>query len=142
MIMKKYKVVKDFDILTKGDVFTLNDDRSYTCTVKESANSFTYSSTITVSPLYMAKAIHEGNVIELNPEDTTNYKKLYTTYKASWDNTMLMLNKLLVGYNQDLNEVIAEFNAGKLAECLKLEKTTVLANLIRQVEDIKSKMKL
>lgn len=140
--MKKYKVVKDFDILTKGDIFELTEENKYVCNVKESSDGFSYNSTVTISPLYMAKAMKEGYVIELDPQDTTNYKRLYEIYKNSWDKTFNALQKWGADYQADIENAVKEYNAGNMPECQKLETTTVLANLIKQIEDVKAKMKL
>lgn len=139
--MKKYKVVKDSDVLTRGDIFTLTNDNHYTCYNNSSSNGYTYNTSITVGQLYMAKAISDGVVIELDPTDTTNYKQLYLKYKAAWDNTNDAIIKLRSKYQQDIDDVLNDFGDGKIAECQKVEATTVLVNLLKQLDDLQNKLK-
>lgn len=139
--MKKYKVIRDYDALSKGDIFELTPDNTYVCHVEEENDGCTYRSTITVSLLYMAKAMKEGYVIELDPEDTTNYKRLYEKYKASWDRTHDYLNKLADGYQNDINQTLAKYANNEIDECQKIERTTVYANLCKQCELTLNKLK-
>lgn len=139
--MKKYKVIRDYDVLTKGDIFELTPNNTYVCRVEESDNDCTYKSTITVSLLYMAKAMKEGSVIELDPQDTTNYKRLYEKYKTSWDNTFDYLTKLAEEYQKDIDHTLGQYANDEIDECQKIERTTVYANLRKQCNLTLNKLK-
>lgn len=139
--MKKYKVIKDYDVLTKGDIFELTENNTYVSKAERSDNDCVYQSTITVSLLYMADAIADGCVIELNPEDTTNYKKLYLSYAKNWKELYQYLVDMRDQYQEDIDSVLTMFTNGEVEECQKLERTTVLANLRKQCELTLEKMK-
>lgn len=135
--MVKYRVVKTHDVFFKGDVFTRNNDDTYSCEVVESNGGYKYSSKITISKKCMLDAIAQGIVEIVNDEpkvdNITNVKKNNDAVKE--------LDRLIKEYNNDIDHAQKMYEQGSTSAMEHAESITVLSNLIRLAEHIKNILK-
>ena len=131
MVMSKtLEVIKPFDILDEGDVFELTaDGKYYVCEYNEENNAFegisdfssTYSTSYKISVEY-AKLLISAGILKATEEEN-----------AAFVNVFDEIDRLLNEYTKDLNNI-----DGKMPTVLKVEKTTVLENLIKVLSHLKS----
>ena len=127
---KTLEVIKPFDILDEGDVFELTaDGKYYVCEYNEENNAFegisdfssTYSTSYKISVEY-AKLLISAGILKATEEEN-----------AAFVNVFDEIDRLLNEYTKDLNNI-----DGKMPTVLKVEKTTVLENLIKVLSHLKS----
>lgn len=127
---KTLNVIKPFMHLVPGDTFELNEDGSYTAkqhdefTRTDDSGDFKSSLTseFTVSADYMKEMAEEGIV------DMDEPKKPFV-------NVFDEIDKMLNTYTRDLKNIDSDMD--NAPECLKVEKTTVLKNLIKTLNHLK-----
>ena len=129
--MKKYKVIMPYLTLLEGDILEPSEDgKFYTSQhVEESnktgVNGESYmaqvSSSVTFSSDYVKSLLENGYIVE---EDET------------FVNVFDEIDKLLNMYAKELEDVEADKDA--VPACLKVEKTTVLSNLIKVLTHLKN----
>ena len=127
---KTLNVIKPFMYLVPGDTFELNEDGSYTAkqhdefTRTDDSGDFKSSLTseFTVSADYMKEMAEEGIV------DMDEPKKPFV-------NVFDEIDKMLNTYTRDLKNIDSDMD--NAPECLKVEKTTVLKNLIKTLNHLK-----
>lgn len=134
---KTLNVIEDFAYLTPGDVFTLSDDGSeYVIEEnevfdrsddKDGLFKSTYNSRFAISPAYAKELIKHG-ILE-DPYDT---KENDGTFVNVFDE----IDTLIDRYNDDLQKLPKEME--NQPECLKVERTTVLTNLLNVLKHLKS----
>lgn len=128
---KTLNVIKPFMHLVPGDTFELNEDGSYTAkqhdefTRTDDSGDFKSSLTseFTVSADYMKEMAEEGIV------DMDEPKKPFV-------NVFDEIDKMLNTYTRDLKNINSDMD--NAPECLKVEKTTVLKNLIKTLNHLKN----
>lgn len=125
----KYKVIKEFGIAKKGDIFenSAEDPCLFTFEVKE--NNFYRS--MSISDELLDTYEEHGYVIRIEEDNNVE-----TTIKE----TIEFIDSLLEQYNSDLNETIAKFNKGEIQPCVKLEAETVYYNLTKVLKEVKNKL--
>lgn len=131
--MKTYKVVKTTDIFEKGDVFTKNNDGTYTCELTEKCNNRKYTTAITISAGYMAEALLQGIIEIMDTEKVQSNNEC-----AKCKSLCTKLDELTDTYQTDLDVTQIKYNAGDLSEMQRAEAVTVLSNLIKLTNHIKS----
>ena len=132
-------VIEPFFVMEVGDLLELSEDKtSYVYTRNEEFHKHgddkgdinsTYSSTFTISKEYAASLIKEGFLEEIYAEDDK------TVRESSFVNVFDEINKLLDQYKDELKNIDEEF--ANMPECVKVEKTTVLNNLIKVLSYLK-----
>ena len=128
---KTLNVIKPFMHLVPGDTFELNEDGSYTAkqhdefTRTDDSGDFKSSLTseFTVSADYMKEMAEEG-IVDMNEP------------KKPFVNVFDEIDKMLNTYTSDLKNIDSDMN--NAPECLKVEKTTVLKNLIKTLNHLKN----
>lgn len=130
-MINKLKVVDRFYNLEVGDVLTLSDDKSfYEYSVSEGSSDkdskFTFNASFKIDSNYAKELIKQGYLEEVWEKQSNNeFKNIFTE-----------INTLLSTYYSELKSLDAEF-ANK-PTCLKVEKSTVLNNLIKVLEHLKN----
>lgn len=129
--MKKFKVLVPYSSLCEGDILEPNEDGSYYTAEhseefnKTGVNGETFASsvsyTVTFSADYVNNLVENGYLEEI--DDT-------------FVNVFDEIDKLLNMYENELKEV--EADKDPVPACLKVEKTTVLTNLIKVLNHLKS----
>lgn len=132
MVMSKtLEVIKAFDVLDEGDIFELTaDGKYYVCEYEEENNAFegisdfrsTYSTSYKISAEYAKLLVTTGILKEVKEEESSDFVNVFDE-----------IDRLLNEYNQDLKTI-----DDKLPTVLKVEKTTVLENLIKVLMHLKS----
>lgn len=133
----KYKVVKTYDVFFKGDVFTKNEDGTYSCEMIESNNGYKYSSKITVSKQCMLNAIAQGVVEIVN--DKPEVKSTISDKKSN--DAIKELDRLISQYDADMDRANKMYDQGSYSAMQHAESVTVLTNLIKLAEHIKNILK-
>lgn len=129
--MNKLKVVDQFYNLEVGDVLTLSDDKNfYEYRVSECSSDkdskFTFNASFKIDSNYAKELINQGYLEEVvEKQQTSEFKNVFTE-----------IDNLLSIYNSELKSLDVEF-ADK-PTCLKVEKNTVLNNLIKVLEHLKN----
>ena len=132
---KILRVIEPFFVLGLDDTFVLSPDG--TCYVAEHSEEFhtskeddeltsSYNSSFTISLKWAKQLIEDGYLEEVEDKQT----------KSSFVNVFDEIDKLLAKYTNELNDV-KMMMAGE-PECLIVEKTTVLKNIIKVLEHLKS----
>lgn len=128
---KTLEVIKAFDVLDEGDVFELTEDgKYYVCGYEEENNAFegisnlssTYSTSYKISVEYANLLVATGILREVKEEESSDFVNVFDE-----------IDRLLAQYNQDLKTI-----DDKMPTVLKVEKTTVLENLIKVLNHLKS----
>ena len=134
---KILSVIEPFFVMEVGDTMELTEDGTSYVSVRneefhkhgdddDSINS-TYSSTFTISKEYAAALIKEGYLEEVFAEDKVS--------KSAFVNVFDEIGKLLDQYEDELKNIDEDF--ATMPECVKVEKTTVLKNLIKVLSHLK-----
>ena len=136
IMRKTLNVIEDFAYLTPGDVFVLSDDgkeyvaeENYVTDEGDENNSFksSFSSKFAISPSYARELIKHGIL-----EDPYDVK----TDDGTFVNVFDEIDTLIDQYETDLQKLPKEME--DQPECLKVEKTTVLTNLVNVLKHLKS----
>lgn len=123
---KVLKVIDPFLRLDLGDIFELSEDgNNYVSSVSENfsntmddGSEYTtkYNANFTISKDYAEKMVKEGYLEEVKE-------------KKNFVNIFDEIDKLIVKYTGELNDI--EKDWADAPQCLKVEKKTVLSNLIK-----------
>ena len=131
--MKELKVIEPFFNLEIGDKLTLTEDgKSYVFTDSDSSvdktesgdSKFSFSATFKIDSVYAQELIKNGYLEEVD------YKK-NDTFRNVFDEIDIMLNR----YNEELDNLDRDFD--DKPACLKVEKGTVLKNLIKALNHLR-----
>lgn len=132
---KILKVIKPFFIMENGDTFELSSDGSeyvsefnmnrYESDDEDSSVTEHYSSKYSISPEYAKLLIEDGFLAEENEKSSQKFVNVFDE-----------INSMLETYREDL-DTLDEDMANQPA-CLKIEKETVLNNLITTLEYLNS----
>lgn len=127
--MKTFKVIKDFSSVEKGDIFTEVEGLGFFECVKEEENDNTYiSSSITFDKSTINMLIEKEYLIEVdNSTDKLNEVLEY-------------INTLVDTYTKDYDDMMSDFNDGKVQPCVKVEAETVYHNILKVLNSIKDKI--
>lgn len=134
---KVLHVIKPFFVMSKGDKFELNDEGMYESSYSEEnhesddtscAVCSTYKSSYAISPTYAEMLVEDGYLMEDKTPKSTN--------NAPFVNVFDEIETLLNTYEQDLANL--DDDMADQPKALKVEKETVLNNLIKVLEHLKS----
>lgn len=134
---KVLQVIEPFFVLEIGDTLELSEDgKTYVSEYNEeyhengdsgSAINSTYTSKYTISKEYAETLIKEGYLERLFAED-----KPKTPFVNVFDEIDILKEK----YSEELDNIAEDM--ADLPECVKVEKTTVLTNMIKVLDHLKS----
>lgn len=134
---KILKVVKPFFVMEIGDTFEYdNDTNQYKSVYNVENNSSndnnstvmsSYSSVYTISTEYAKVLIGQGYLEQVD-ENTAEPKKFVNVFDE--------ISNLISVYNKDLADVLRSDD--NTPQCLKIEKETVLRNMIKLLEHLNS----
>ena len=125
---KSLKVIKEGLSLEVGEILTLSEDNKFyifECTDNlhnEGNDTYTYSTTCRISVEYAKLLIEEGYLAEVDDKPFVNI----------FDE----ISNLMKVYREQLDEVLAQ--TGDYPMCLKVEKQTVLSNMIKLLMHLNS----
>ena len=134
---KILKVIKPFFVMEVGDTFEYdNNTNDYKSVYNEEHNSSneenstvvsSYNSVYTISEDY-AKMLVENDYLEEVMPNTARDKQFVNIFDE--------IEHLLIQYNTDLNTLLN--SKDDTPQCLKVEKETVLRNMIKLLQHLKS----
>lgn len=133
---KTLRVINPFFMADKDDTFVLSDDgKFYIAEHNEEFQAFgsddtdtksSFSSTFTISINWAKELIEEGYLEEVSPK----------TEKSTFVNVFDEIDILLKKYSDELKNLPKDM--ADAPECVKVERTTVLTNIITVLEHLKS----
>lgn len=127
--MNKFKVIKDFGSVLKGDTFTYDDNSElYICDVR--SNNF--SRFMAIDENTLNSFTKKGYLMKVEDKKQCNCNKIKDCVE--------FIDSLLEQYDADLNETINKFNKGEIQPCVKVEAETVYYNLTKVLNAIKDKL--
>lgn len=130
------RVIDPFFITEVGDTFELSDEEDvysfhkteeFHKAGKDSDVNSSYSATFNISKDYAAQLVEEGYLEEVNPTMTN---------KPNFVNVFDEINDLIEKYNAQLKSI--DEDMADQPQCLKVEKTTVLTNILSVLDHLKS----
>lgn len=133
---KTLKVIKPFFVMEVGDIFERTDDNSYVSCVNneftlandmfDGNNDFrsTYNSRFEISEDYAKALIQLGHLEEIKDKD------------SSFVNVFDEIEKLAKTYDDELDTLDKDYE--NAPACLKVEKETVLRNILKVLEHLHS----
>lgn len=130
---KILRVIDPFFEMEIEDTFILSEDgKYYNCERSEEFHkggdgdelNAAYSSTFRITPDYAKQLIKDGYLEEVNPET----KKFVNVFDE--------IDNLIERYNTELSHIDVDL-AGE-PQCLKVEKTTVLTNILSVLNHLKN----
>lgn len=128
--MNKFKVIKDFGSVLKGDTFTYDDNSElYICDVRGD----NFSRFMAIDENTLKAFLNKGFVMEVNAKkDKCDCIKVKDCVK--------FIDDLLEQYESDLKATLDKFNKGEIQPCVKVEAETVYYNLTKVLNAIKDKL--
>lgn len=132
---KILKVIEPFFVLNVDDTLTLTADGKYYVSERseefrsndeESDMTSSYKGSFTISTKWAKQLIEDGYLEEVEPE-----KK-----KSQFVNVFDEIDTMLEKYTSELNNLPVEMREDP--ECLRVEKTTVLKNIIKVLNYLKT----
>lgn len=130
------KVVKPFLGFEVGDVLVYNADTNmyeseynseYHENDEDDSASVIYNSTCKISSDYVQNLVEEGYLVDNSVDTKTQNTKFVNVFDE--------IDNMLASYNADLANIDADEK--DTPECLKVEKRTVLSNLIKALNHLK-----
>lgn len=125
----KYKVVKEFDSMKKGEILDNKEDVDIFTFEEETDNSYRF---ISYSSNIIADLLDKGYLVEVN-EETTESSELEDLICKVIDE----IDSLIEQYEKDNQEVTEKVANNELPYCVKVEADTVHANLTKVLTHIK-----
>ena len=131
---KILKVVKPFFVMEAGDTFEYDaETKQYKSVYNEEHNGSdennstvisSYNSVYTISEEYAKMLIDNGYLVEINDK------------KQNFVNIFEAINTLIKEYSEELEKLLT--TEDDTPQCLKVEKETVLRNMIKLLEHLRS----
>lgn len=137
-MIKTLKVIEPFFGMEAGDEMKLSQDgkmytseynSEYHADDKDDTASAVYSSTCSISPEYAKQLIREGYLKEQTPTQKT-------AEKTPFVNVFDEIDAMLTAYQNDLANL--DIDERQTPKALKVEKETVLQNLIKALTHLKT----
>ena len=125
----KYKVVKEFDSMKKGEILNNKEDVDIFTFEEETDNSYRF---ISYSANIIADLLDKGYLIKVD-EKTTESSELEDLICKVIDE----IDSLIEQYEKDNQEVTDKVANNELPYCVKVEADTVHANLTKVLTHIK-----
>lgn len=125
----KYKVVKEFDSMKKGEILDNKEDVDIFTFEEETDNSYRF---ISYSSNIIADLLDKGYLVEVN-EETTESSELEDLICKVIDE----IDSLIEQYEKDNQEVTEKVANNELPYCVKVEADTVHANLTKVLTHVK-----
>ena len=131
---KILRVIEPFFVMDLNDTFTLSEDGNvYTAehneefhTAKEDGDmSSSYNSTFAISPKWAQQLIEDGYLEEVDAPKDNKFVNVFDE-----------IDTLIARYQKELSEL--PMMMGGQPECLKVEKTTVLTNILSVLNHLKA----
>ena len=128
------KVIKPFYMLKEGDTFKINEDGDkYSSVYSESyddesgsgTQAVSYTRDYTISTDYAEELIKEGYLEAVEPRKNSSFINVFDE-----------IDNLLETYSEDLKNTNEDFE--DMPQCMKVERETVLSNLIKVLNHLKN----
>ena len=127
------RVIDPFFITEVGDTFTLSEDgdtyefqknEEFHKAGDESDINSSYSATFKISLDYAEQLIHDGYLEEVSPKENKSFVNVFDE-----------IDKLIKRYDDQLNNI--DLDLADQPQCVKVEKTTVLTNILSVLNHLK-----
>lgn len=129
-MVKRYKVIKEFDVVRKDQIFEYNEDCNlYEYSVTSEGDRTFYNTYMSLSPSICEELEEEGFLEAMDKEelvDSTNSKSAIKLTAIS-----ALIADLKNKYEARNAKVQKKYDAGKMQTCVKVEHDTVHFNLMK-----------
>ena len=134
--MIQYKIIKNFEELTKGDVLVASNNLLDTYEISKKIVKDDYVATIvtTMDTEYAEQLVKDGYAIKLGDEKSCSCS--CCKLKEVED----FIDLLMEQYEKDHNSLVESFEDGCLQPCVKVEADTVYYNMQKLLKAIKNKI--
>lgn len=159
--LKSYKVLEDYEMLTKDLVLNENGDGAYTAETSEKTNGITYVMKIKVDQNYMDSMIANDIVVQVDrfgtpitntvnslfesvtkaEENTKWLTKSFNDLNIKYQDYVKFLYKMKEAYEQDRLDAIETYTDGNLAVNEYKQAVTVFDNLLKFINVSLNKLK-
>lgn len=127
------RVIDPFFITEVGDMFTLTEDGTYSFQKNEEFHkagdsgdiNSSYSATFKISADYAEQLIKDGYLEEVNADKNGKFINVFDE-----------INNLIERYEEQLKNI--DLDMANEPQCLKVEKTTVLTNILSVLNHLKT----
>ena len=128
------RVIDPFFITEVGDVFTLMEDgKTYSFQKNEEFHkagddgdvNSSYNATFNISADYALQLVKDGYLEEVNPDKKGNFINVFDE-----------IDNLIARYDDQLKNI--DLDMANEPQCLKVEKTTVLTNILSVLNHLKT----
>lgn len=127
----KYKVIKEFNSLKKGDILeNSTEDPCIFSLEEETDNGYRY---ISMSDNIVDTYVEHGYLLEVKEEDQSKDDSLDRIAAA-----VNQIDNMLAEYEKDNADITNRFTNNEIPYCAKLEADTVHFNLIKALNKIKN----
>lgn len=121
---KTLRVIEPFSNLEIGDILRLTENGNYAYENKESSDELAFSVSVSINQYYAQKLIDAGYLEEIDDK------------QEGFVNIFTEIDTLLKTYQDDMSNLDADYIDAPA--CLKLEKRTVLENMIKLLSHLKA----
>lgn len=129
----KYKVIKDFDSLKKGDMLVRStEEPSIFYFEEETDNSYKF---VSYNDTIIQDLLENGYVVDIEDEDDCSDSE------NKIDKVIAEIDSLLEKYKQNNEEITEKVANSELPLCAKVEADTVHGNLTKVLNHIKNMLK-
>ena len=126
------RVIDPFFITEVGDMFTLAEDGNYEFQKNEEFHkagetneiNSSYSATFKISKDYAQQLINDGYLEEVSQKENKNFVNVFDE-----------IDNLIKRYDYQLNNI--DLDMADQPQCVKVEKTTVLTNILSVLNHLK-----
>lgn len=131
---KQLKVIKPFFVMEQGDTFELSENGMYVSSYSSEYNkadennsdvSATYNSVYQISQSFAEELVSDGYLEPVVEDKQSTYVNVFDE-----------INSMLSVYTEDLNNL--DEDCKELPACMKVEKETVLRNMIKVLNHLNS----
>lgn len=127
------RVIDPFFITEIGDMFTLAEDGNYEFQKNEEFHkagesneiNSSYTATFKISKDYAQQLINDGYLEEVNADKKANFVNVFDE-----------IDNLIKRYDEQLKNI--DIDMANEPQCLKVEKTTVLTNILSVLNHLKT----
>lgn len=133
----RYKVIKEFGVAKKDDVFILDDCGFASLNVTETNNGSEYTRAMSMDECTADRLVDKGYLKELNDECQCCCQECAC---ERIEDTVELIDELLDKYDKDNTEVQEKAKKGEIQPCVKVESETVYYNLTKVLNRIRKEL--
>lgn len=132
----RYKVIKNFGVAEKGDVFETDDYGLVTFNITNKDDHGEYTRSMSIDEDTADWLVEEGKLEKVEEDEVCDTECMCDKIQY----TVGLIDGLLEKYKQNNEEVNEKANKGEIPPCVKVEADTVYYNLNKVLNRIKKEL--